>query len=172
MTQRVWRRDIDISLAKKLLDYDPETGVFLWKGPRDRWGKGPSGLEAGCKARWYRVIKLGPYQVMAHRLAFLWVHGWAPEHIDHIDGDGFNNAISNLRACQHHQNLRNQKRRVSSKTGFKGVTYRWNDGKVYEANITIDGKLVYLGRFKTSEAAHAAYLCAAKVHFGEFARAK
>jgi hypothetical protein len=42
--------------------------------------------------------------------------------------------------------------------------------KKYAAQIKVNRKNIFLGRFTTSTRAHAAYLAAAREHFGEFAR--
>jgi hypothetical protein len=38
------------------------------------------------------------------------------------------------------------------------------------AQISVDGRSKHLGRFPTPEQAHAAYVAAAREHYGEFAR--
>lgn len=106
---------------------------------------------------------------MAHQLAWLYVNGtWPPSQIDHIDGDGLNNKIENLRLANSAQN--NSNRSFNGAVGFKGVY--WNkSGKAYRAQIQINGRRIYLGSFATPEEAHEAYVKAAKELHGEFARA-
>ena len=41
----------------------------------------------------------------------------------------------------------------------------------WQAKIEVAGKQIHLGRFESREAAHKAYMAAARRHFGEFARA-
>lgn len=89
---------------------------------------------------------------------------------DHINGDGLDNREDNLRNCTQTQNLINRKVQSNSLSGIKGV--RWNKHKNrYEPNITVDGKKVYIGRFKTIEEATEAYKQASIKHFGEYTHA-
>ena len=48
-------------------------------------------------------------------------------HTDHINGDGLDNHRANLRVCSHAENMRNSRKRVNNKSGFKGVS--WNKAK-------------------------------------------
>jgi hypothetical protein len=50
------------------------------------------------------------------------------------------------------------------------VAYQARAGRRWKAVITVHGKGLYLGYFKTPEAAHMAYCAAADKHFGEYAR--
>lgn len=69
------------------------------------------------------------------------------DHINHITLD---NRISNLRIVSHQQNHFNQK-------SPKG--YCWDKArKKYQAEIGVNGKHIYLGRFHTTEEARSAYL--------------
>lgn len=92
-------------------------------------------------------------------------------YIDHRDGNGLNNVRSNLRVANHQQNAMNSRLRSDNTSGFKGVCFDRKRQK-YVANITIDGKLTYLGLFFDPKEAHVAYCEAAKKYFGEFARTK
>lgn len=92
------------------------------------------------------------------------------EYIDHVDGNGLNNHISNLRICTHLENMRNRiktKRKCTSK--YKGVNFYKRDG-TWEAKTTINYKAVYLGRYKTELEAALVYDAYVIKHFGEFAR--
>lgn len=89
------------------------------------------------------------------------------EYVDHVDGDPLNNTRSNLRIATRAQNRANSIANRNSDTGIKGVRRR---GTRYRAEITVNKKTKYIGTYDTPEAAHAAYVEAAKKHFGEFAR--
>jgi hypothetical protein len=91
--------------------------------------------------------------------------------VDHINGNGLDNRRANLRVCSQAENLRNRKIHSNNSCGLKGVY--WDDsnrGGSWRAQIRVNGKKINLGRFATSEAAHAAYCIAAGHYHGEFAR--
>lgn len=88
--------------------------------------------------------------------------------VDHIDNDGLNNVKSNLRLCSDGQNARNARLRTDNATGFKGVSFSARLNK-FQAEISFNGRKLYLGVFLSAvEAAHARDAAALKFH-GEFA---
>jgi|JI10StandDraft_1071094.scaffolds.fasta_scaffold364297_3 hypothetical protein len=91
------------------------------------------------------------------------------EYCDHINGDGLNNQKSNLRICGNAENLLNRGKGKNNTSEFKGVTRDNRDG-VWYAQIKVNKKHFYLGRFKNKKDAAIAYNEAAKLHHGEFAR--
>ena len=105
---------------KRLLDYDPKTGVFTW---RVRTGRSRPGAEAGTlHPSGYRFIKVGHKSRAAHRLAWLYVYGFFPHEIDHINGSKADNRLANLRVVSHRQNgLHRHRANRSSKLGVLGV---------------------------------------------------
>ncbi len=87
---------------------------------------------------------------------------------DHRDNDGLNNQEHNIRVATRVQNCRNRRKRINSRSRFKGVSWhtqvlRWM------ASIHTDGRHIYLGLFDSEVAAAEAYDAAAKQYFGEFA---
>lgn len=89
---------------------------------------------------------------------------------DHIDGNKLNNQRTNLRACSQTRNAQNVDRRVTNKSGYKGVYW----SKVSQAWISrIQSERVprHLGTFETAEEAYTAYCKAAEELHGEFANA-
>ena len=70
---------------KEVLDYSPTTGRFRW---RVRQGNMSPGCEAGTSScSGYRAIRVDGLQHLAHRLAWLYVHGKHPAgEIDHRNG--------------------------------------------------------------------------------------
>jgi hypothetical protein len=160
---------ITASDVRQMLDYDPQTGIFVWKVWRGRTNK--IGKVAGTSDRMgYRKIMLGGRFYMAHRLAWLYVHGeWPPVYMDHINGDTSDNRIANLRPATHTQNALNKGMHRNNTSGYKGVVWIKSRG-YWTATIQVNGKRRRLGVFDSKEAAHEAYSAAAREHFGEWAR--
>lgn len=141
---------------KSLFDYDPETGVFIWRvQPNGRVLKGSTAGRTDAKG--YHRIGVGGTLYSAHRLAWLYVTGaWPLYEIDHIDGQRANNAFRNLRDVTKAKNLQNQKRpHAASSSGVLGVS---RANSKWQAAIRVENKQHYLGVFDTPEMAHAAYL--------------
>jgi hypothetical protein len=89
-------------------------------------------------------------------------------YVDHINGDGLDNRRANLRPATHAQNMRNTRLTSSNTSGFRGVYYRKDRG-AWAAQIVVDGRRIYLGRFSDAVEAARAYDEAARLHHGEFA---
>ena len=159
------KEDLTQSYLKSLLHYEPVTGVFTWLVSR---AKARVGAVAGTpNENGYIRISIDRRMYRAHRLAWLYVTGeWPQDQIDHRDMNKANNAFDNLREANNSQN--NANRQGWNKVGIKGVTQR---GNRFTAQITINGKRSYLGMFKTSIEAHAAYLASANDAHGKYARA-
>ena len=161
--------------VRRLLDYDPETGVFTWRERADvpRWvNTRLAGTMAGCidkrpPRRSYLKIRILGKLFYAHRLACLWMTGLWPAEIDHRDCDGLNNRWDNLRTCTHRENAGNSRAGLNKAVSLKGVKRSRNK---YVAAIRVNGLNKHLGTFETAEEAHAVYCKKAVEVFGEFAR--
>lgn len=88
--------------------------------------------------------------------------------IDHVNQDSLDNRRCNLRVCTQSQNNANQKNRVDSVSGFKGVTWV-KSLKRWRAMIRINNVLRHLGVFTDKQEAAKAYNRAAVEYFGSFA---
>lgn len=90
--------------------------------------------------------------------------------IDHRDGDSLNNQKeSNLRPATRQQNGRGFRHKAVNKTSqFRGVSWYKQRSK-WIAQISVDGKNIYLGLFKIEEDAARARDAATRKYYGEFA---
>lgn len=156
----------------ELVDYDPATGIFVWKA---REGSPAfSGRDAGTVAgsldkKGYRRICLNGKSYPASGLAWLYMTGeWSSLQIDHENLDKADNRWSNLRRATPSQNKANSRVRSDSRSGLKGIK---RHGSRWWARICVRGKRMSLGHYTCPAAAHFAYAVAADLHFGEFARA-
>jgi hypothetical protein len=109
-------------------------------------------------------------KIFLHRFIFL-LKGIevSPEcTVDHIDGNGLNNQMSNLRIATKAQNGYNVRKRPANSSGFRGVTYH-KATKKYRATIDCNKKKYNIGSFKDPiEAAKARDAKAIELH-GAFA---
>jgi hypothetical protein len=163
------KRPITQERLKCLLDYDMDTGIFKWKVYRRN--KAVPGSIAGStypakSGVMYAWIGVDWIKYPAHTLAWMYVHGEMADELDHIDGDGLNNKISNLRPCTRSQNCANR-RAVSNASGYRGV---YRERNKWRAQIRTNGVTTSLGSFDDPVEAHAAYVAKAREIFGEFAR--
>lgn len=143
---------------QEVLDYDPSTGRFTWLVRPARNVR--AGDIAGCLiSTGYIRIGIDGEDHLAHRLAFLYVHGrWPSETIDHINGTRSDNRLSNLREASTSENMQNLRTApLGSKCPLLGVSPN-RKGTAFRAQIRVEGKKMYLGTFPTAELAHEAYV--------------
>jgi len=91
--------------------------------------------------------------------------------VDHIDRDGLNNRLANLRVVPHKQNARNMGLSDAHTSGFKGVSWH-KDQKRWRAYIRVDGRQIHLGTFDSVADARAAYREASQKYHGVFGRSE
>ncbi len=151
---------------KELLSYEPTTGIFTWLISK---GSIKAGDIAGSHGKYKHLyVKIDGKTYYLHRLAWLYLYGEMPKYmIDHINGISDDNRIDNLRDVTNTVNQQNQKKaHINSKSGLIGAC--WNkQNKAWKAQITHQGKVIYLGLYKTAQLAHEAYLTAKReLHIG------
>ena len=88
----------------------------------------PAGIEAGMQKNGYRWVKIDGQRYAVHRIIFFMTHGFCPDLIDHIDGNGLNNKPNNLRAATLSENKFNQKI-YKNNTLFKIHSVLWSQQK-------------------------------------------
>jgi len=107
---------------KELLEYNPETGLFIRK--KTTASNAQVGNIAGFlnKHTGYKSIHIDGKEYYCHRLAFLYMNGFLPEkQVDHINRIKDDNRWINLRNATSTENLQNTSLRKSNKSGEKGV---------------------------------------------------
>jgi hypothetical protein len=151
--------DLTSEKLRQILDYNPETGLFVWKsGVKSNF----LNKQAGCRRKIDDCIVIGikGKSYLAHHLAWLFVYGEFPKHeIDHINQDRSDNKISNLRDVDHRTNCQNYRRATKNnkKSFLLGAAYR--NGRYY-SRIRVGDSRITIGTFDTPEEAHQAYLVA------------
>lgn len=173
----------DPDLLRKLIRYEPDTGRMFWL-PRtpDLFPEGRRGAEANCRG-WNTKnagnLALnnphGTRHLSGHILGEVFLAyrvAWAIHHgvsefglIDHIDGNGRNNRIANLRLANRQINSQNAFQRKDCSSGSTGVHWHVNKrwGKpCWAARIQVGNRRVFLGSFDNIEDAIAARKAAEK----------
>lgn len=159
-----------ITTQQQVIDlFDYKDGNLYWRiNPRKIGQQIKPGSLAGTLAcgKKYIAVQYKRKRYFAHRLIFLYHHGWIPEQIDHIDTNPSNNKIENLRAATPTQNQYNRPVQKNNVLGVKNVS---KSGNKYYVGFTINGKFTRVGSFHSIEDAKAAAEeFRAKLH-GEFA---
>ena len=139
---------------KEVLWYTPNTGLFIWNQSKGRYKSGDRAGTVRPDGRLQIFIDGRPY--LAHRLAWLYVHGsWPASDVDHINRNPLDNRMKNLRTVTRSENIQNSGPRKTNKSGILGVHFI-KKLKKWTAQISINGNKKYLGVFNTAEeAAHA-----------------
>jgi hypothetical protein len=151
-----------------LVEYHPETGVFIWrprvaKGKEDpaktaAWNTRFSGKPAGWVSFFgYLMLTMAGRKLYAHRVAVMIMTGrWPREDVDHVNGDRTDNRWANLRKASRSCNLQNSRIRSNNTSGVKGVSQRSDTGKWTARIHAPKGLYLSLGNFDTLEAAETA----------------
>ena len=129
-----------------LLEYDPITGIFIWKVKR---GSARPGDLVGNKPNscGYLRVSINRESYYLHRLAwFYYYKEWPSKYIDHIDGCKTNNAISNLQDISKLENNRKQKNDLGA-LGERCLN------TCISGKIQVSVRTKYLGQYNTKEEA-------------------
>jgi hypothetical protein len=152
---------IGLSKLKRLLYYDPMTGLFIWL-VRPKHSHIKIGEKAGRVSHGYVTIKIEQKDYDASHLAWLWMTGkWNKKTIDHVNRDTADNRWLNLREATKAQNMANSKIASNNTSGVRGVGWYQNRWVA-----SINGR--YLGRYITLEEASKVRIKAAKLFWGEY----
>lgn len=151
--------DLSYEEAKEIFDCDFEKGILYWKEDSKikcrhttKYGNIASRKER--KSRYDRVY-LNDASYMAHRIIWTLHTGRVPIGvIDHINGDGHDNSISNLRDVTPMINCHN---RVEHRNGERIGVYFHPRNKRWWASIMADNVRYSLGYYDTEEEAQEVY---------------
>lgn len=150
---------------KSILVYNPKFGIFYWKKNQ---GTAKAGNIAGSDSHGYIRIGINGKGYLAHRLAWLYIYGYTPKMLDHINRDRSDNRIQNLRLCTYSENLRNCRYKNRGQSKLRGVGWHKKSGK-WVARIRDGVRQIHLGLFTTEiDAAKCYDENARKIH-GSFA---
>jgi hypothetical protein len=134
-------------------EYLTATSQYKWRASRRNW-------------LFYAVRNIKGKKgcfIYLHRFIWETINGSIPHGmvIDHINGDGLDNRLSNLRLVTQHENITNSYARRAGLTSSKYPGVYWhNASKKWQAQIRVSGKPYYLGYYASEIEAHQAYLAA------------
>jgi hypothetical protein len=160
-----------MELCQKLLQetFSYEDGILIWKQPTGR--RTSVGQIAGRSNNAYKAIGFMGKEYMAHRLVFMFHHGYLPPEVDHIDGNKMNNRIENLRPATHAENLKNQKIKINNVSGLKNVGWAKREQR-WRVRLTVNGKDKHIGYFKDRDLADLVAVEACNLYHKEFSAYK
>ncbi len=150
----------DVQELRERFHYGPTSGKLFWrerplcsfaKAAKGKiWNARFAGKEAGSKLTDYVLVRMHETSWKAHRIAWA-IHtgAWPKGQIDHINGDGHDNRISNLREVSNRENHKNMPLRADNSSGHNGIL-QWPNGR-WRAEIRINGKNKHLGMFEHLE---------------------
>ena len=168
----VHNKELTTKELRKILNYDPMTGIFTWKVNAGRWGRikaGTKTIGSKCDKYGHLGIRINGKHYLVHRLAWLYMTGkWPSDQIDHKNRISSDNRWSNLREADNSKNNQNKvKAQSNNKIGLLGVSiHRYG----FRARIFFNGNQKCLGVYKTPELAHKMYIEAKmKFHSGYIA---
>jgi hypothetical protein len=129
---------------KKLMKYDPVTGVFKYTAKTKATEIGDV---AGYKGSYgYLIIQIDTKKYRAHRLAWLYMKGVHPNKIDHVNHVRHDNRWYNLRNVSNAENGKNRTMQANNSSGITGVGWTTRNKK-WQSYIRVNGKHIYLGYF-------------------------
>lgn len=125
--------------------YDPDTGIVFNKNSKHKKPLG-SVQKNRSSGKHYKTITVGNRLLRVHRVAWLLHYKeWPKGQIDHINGNGIDNRLKNLRCVTHAENGRNTKKKSNNSSGVNGVYKCTQTGK-WRAEIMVNRKKHCLGR--------------------------
>lgn len=136
---------------RELLSYSESSGLFTWITKKGNQHQILGSVAGSQRSSGYISIGIDGKNYMAHRLAWIYVHGHLPESgIDHVNGVKTDNRIANLRKANQSENLQNQTICTRNTSGVQGVS--WSKiARKWHAYISLNRKRVNLGLYSNIE---------------------
>lgn len=88
--------------------------------------------------------------------------------VDHINKNGLDNQVENLRICTNSENRRNSKLQTNNTTGYKGIILDKRTG-TYRVRLNVNGRRHSFGYYSDAKIAAKKYDELARRFYGEFA---
>ena len=147
---------MDALTARKYFTYSPENGELRWAiRSSPAAAVGDLITSRTVRGNYLKVQFNGKYYT-AHRIIWLMVYGeWPRDQIDHVNGDGGDNRLCNLREATHSQNQQNR-RAMPNSSGFPGARFDKLAGH-YRVSVMVNGIIHNIGAFKDPEFASLVY---------------
>ena len=146
----------DVINPSDFLDYNPETGELTRKPIahysqywNKRFANKPlNGVKKDKYGNAMYIIGFVEGKLcLAHRLAWTIYYGKPPEgDIDHINGNGLDNRIENLRCVDATGNAKNRKISPYNRSGIPGVVWVESQQK-WQVTVKNGGKQITIGRY-------------------------
>ena len=161
--------DQDFTLTQEYLQsiFTYKDGSFYWK----KLNK-PNQIKVGDivgsnHPNGYIYIHLKNKNYAAHRLIFLFHHGYLPDFLDHINRNRSDNRIENLRPATKSENSLNSKLKSTNTSGVRGVCWD-KESKKWLVQVTINKKQRKIGRYSDLELAELVAIEAMDKFYGNF----
>ena len=111
---------------KNVFSYNEQNGKLYWKGGLTRHKFGEKvGTSVINGASIYTIVWISGKLYLVHRVIFILIYGEVPKEIDHINGNGEDNRICNLRQVTRKQNMMN------AINNAPPITLRVNNNRIF-----------------------------------------
>jgi len=146
---------IDQETVKRLFYYDADSGSLFWRKGNGGNVKPWQQVKAN-NGHGYYTAKVHGRSYLAHRLAWLYVHGSMPEgDIDHKNRIRNDNRLCNLRSVSRTDNCQNISLPSHNKSGHIGVSWH-KSNNAWNVYVKVNKKNYWLGYYKDLDEAIAA----------------